>query len=72
MRKAYGQEVSLVSIRDHKQNTLNLAIASRNRVAEMRINLDDILVPDMIHLHKRKGDIIDIVLLKSSLKISRL
>ena len=72
VRKYCSKEVSMVSVRDHKKNTLNLAIASRNRVAEMRINLDDILVLDMIHLHKWKGDIIDTILLKSTLKTSKL
>ena len=72
VRKACDHEVSLVFVRDHMHNTLNLAIASRNRVAEMRVNLDDIPVPDMIHLHKTTGDIIYTDLLKSPLKISRL
>ena len=71
VRKARGKEVSLVSVRYHKHNTLNMAIASRNRVAEMRINMDDISVPDMIQLHKQTWDIIHIDLLKSTLKISK-
>ena len=53
VRKYCSKEVSMVSVRDHKKNTLNLAIASRNKVAEMKINLDDIPVPNMIHLHKK-------------------
>ena len=72
MRKYYSKKVSLVYVRDHKKNTLNLAIASRNEVAEMRINLDDVLAPYMIHLHKQKGDIILTNFLNSTLKISRL
>ena len=72
VRKSCGQEVSLVSVRYHKNNTLNLAIAFWNRVAEMRINLDDIPVPDMIHLHKQTEDIIHFHFLKSNLKISKL
>ena len=72
VRKACGQEVSLVFVRDHKHNTLNLEITSRNKVVEMKINLDDIPVPDMIHLHKKAEDIIHNDLLKSTLKISKL
>ena len=72
VRKYCGKKVSLVSVRDHKHNTLNLSIASRNKVGKMRINLDDILVPDMIHLHKQTGDIIHTDFLKSTLKISKL
>ena len=52
VRKVCGQEVSLVFVKDHKQYTLNLAIGSRNRVAEMKINLDDVPIPNIIHLHK--------------------
>ena len=72
VRKYCSKEVSLVLVRYHKQNTLNLSIAYRNRVAKMRINLDDIPLPSMIHLHKQTWDIIHIDLLKSTLKISRL
>ena len=72
VRKACGQEVSLVSVTDHKHNTLNLAIDSRSKVAKMKINLDDSPVPDMIHLHKQTGVIIHTDLVKSILKISKL
>ena len=33
MRKYYSKKVSLVYVRDHKKNTLNLAINYGNRVA---------------------------------------
>ena len=52
VRKISSKDVSLVNVRDHTQNTLNLAVATKNRVAEMRLNLEDIPVPNMIHLHK--------------------
>ena len=72
VRKSCSKEVSLVSVRDHKKNTLNLSIAYKNKVVEMRINLDDIPVLDMIHLHKKIGDIIHTDFLKSTLNISKL
>ena len=72
VRKSCGEEVSLVSVRDDKHNTLNMAIYSRNNVGKMRINIDDIRVLDMIHLHKHTRDIIDADLVKSTLKISKL
>ena len=72
VRKVCGQEVSLVFVRDRKHNTLNLAIASKNKVAKMKINLDDILVPYMSHIHKQTGDIIHTDLQRSNLKISKL
>ena len=71
-KKVFGQEVSLVFVGDRKHNTLNLGIASKNKVAKMKINLDDSPVPDMIHLHKHTRDIIDADLVKSTLKISKL
>ena len=52
LRKISNQDVSLVSVRDYIQNTLKLALASKNTVAEVKMNLDDIPIPDMIHLHK--------------------
>ena len=53
VRNISNQDVSLVSVRDYIQNTLNLALASKNIVAEVKMNLDDIPIPDMIHLHKK-------------------
>ena len=46
VRKACGQEIFLVCVRDHKKNTLNLAISSRNKVVEMRLNLDSYTISD--------------------------
>ena len=37
--------VSLFTIKDHAQNTLNLVVTTKNRVAEMRLNLEKLLVP---------------------------
>ena len=52
VRKISNKDVSLVTIRDHTQNTLNLAVATKNKVEEMRMNLENIPVLDLIHLHK--------------------
>ena len=61
-----------VTIRDHTQNTLNLEITTKNKVAEMRMNLENIPTPDMIHFHKHDGEVIYSDLLKATLKVSRL
>ena len=61
-----------VTIRDHTQNTLNLEITIKNKVAEMRMNLENIPTLDMIHFHKQVGDVIYSDLLKATLKVSRL
>ena len=47
-------------------------MASDDRVSEMRINLQNIPVPDKIHLHKQTGEVIYIDLLKATLKVSKL
>ena len=62
----------MVTIRDHTQNTLNVAVATKNKVAEMRMNLENIPVPNMIDLHKKNGEVIYSDLLKATLKVSRL
>ena len=64
--------MSLDTVRDRVQNTLNLAVETKNKVVEMRMNIKNIYVPDMIHLHKKTGEVIYSDLLKATLKVSRL
>ena len=64
--------MSLVSVRDYVQKNLNLALASKNIVTEVKMNLDDIPIPDMIHLHKKTGDILFTHLMKITLASSKL
>ena len=40
------KEISLVTVKDHVKNTLNLAVATQDRVSKMRLNLQKILVPE--------------------------
>ena len=54
VRKISSKYVSLVAVRDHGQNTLNLAVATK-KVTEMRMNLENIPLPEMIHIHKQQG-----------------
>ena len=67
-----SKSVSLVTVKDHAKNNLNLAMDTKNRVAKMRLNLEYIQVPDVIHLHKQIGEVIYSDLLKATLKVSRL
>ena len=67
-----NKEVSLVTVKDHARNTLNLAVATINRIVEMRFNLKYILVPNMIHLHNHIGEFIYSDLMKATLKVSKL
>ena len=52
VRNISSKSVSLVTVKNHAKYTLNLAVAIKNGVAEMRLNLEDIPVPNMMHLHK--------------------
>ena len=73
MRKISIQDVSLVSVRDYAQNNdMNLALETKNRVVEMKMNLEDIPIPGMIHLHKQTGDILFTDLLKATMRLSKL
>ena len=64
--------MDLVTVRDHVQNTLNLAIETINRFTEMSMNLENIPIPDMINLHKQNVEVIYSDLLKATLNLSRL
>ena len=59
-------------VKDHTQNTLNLVIETKNKVSKMTMSLENIHIPNMIHLHKQTCDIIYIDLLKETLKVSRM
>ena len=72
VRNICNQDVSLVSVRDYVQNTLNLALAIKNKVVEVKMNLDDIPIPDMIHLHKQTWDILFTHFLKITVELSKL
>ena len=72
VRDISGKEISLVTIKDHVKNTLNLVVTTHDRVSEIRLNLQKILVPGKIHLHKQTGEVIYIELLKVTLKVSNL
>ena len=68
--KISNQDVSLVSVRDYSQNTLNLALETKNRVVEMEMDLENIPIPDMIHLHKKTRDILFTNPLTDNLRLS--
>ena len=67
-----SKEVSLDNVKDHSKNTLNLAVATKNRIDEMRLNLKDIPVLEMIHLHKQAEEVIYSDLMYATLKVSKL
>ena len=65
-----SKEVSLVTVKDHTRNPLNLVVATMNKIAEMRLNLKAIPILDMIHLHKQTREVIYSDLMKDTLKVS--
>ena len=69
-RKLSSKDVSYVTIRAQTQNTLNLEIETKNKVVEMRMNIENIPTPDMIYFHKHTGEVIYDDLLKATLKVS--
>ena len=69
VRKISSQDVSLITVRDYSQNTLNLALTTKNRVVEMKMDFKNIPIPDMIHLYKKTWDILFADLLKDTLKL---
>ena len=68
VRKISNQDVSLVFVRDYSQNTLNLALATKNRVVKRKMDLENIPIRDMIHLHKKKWDLFLTNMFKATLK----
>ena len=68
VKKISKQYVTLASIRDYAQNNLNLALENKNRVGETKMNLEDIPISNMIHLHKKIGDILFTNLLNATLR----
>ena len=72
LRKFPSQDVSLVMVRDHDKNTLNLVVTIGNKVAKIMMILKNIPRTDMIHLHREIGDIIYTDLMKATLQVSKL
>ena len=70
--KISSKQVSLVIVKYHAKNTLNLVVYTKNMVAEMRLNIKDIPVLDMIHLYNQTGEVIYSDLLKATLKVSKM
>ena len=66
------KEASLVIVKYHTKNTLNLAASTKNMITKMRLIVKDIPVPNMIHLHKQNQEVIYNNLLKATLKVSKL
>ena len=60
------------TVRDHTTDTLSLAMTMGNKVSEVRVNLENVPTPDIIHLNIETGDILNTRVLKATLHISKL
>lgn len=71
VRKISKKSVALVASRNLSHNTLNLALATKNKATELKVNLEDIPDPDIINLHKETSEVIYNKLLKGALELSK-
>ena len=72
VRNISNIDVSLVTIKYHSRNALNLEVATINRIVEMRLNLKDIPVPDKIHFHKQTREFIYSDLMEATIKLFKM
>ena len=64
--------VALKTVRDHATDTLILALEMGNKVSEVSVNLSKVPTPNIIHLNKDTGDILNTKLLKPTIQVSKL
>ena len=48
----------MITIRDHKKNTLNIALADENKASKVKIRLEKINAPDKTHFLKQDSEVI--------------
>ena len=66
-------DVALKTIRDHATNTLSMAMRMGNKVSKVNVSdLETIRTTDIIHLNRETNDILNTILLKATLHISKL
>ena len=63
---------ALKAVRDHATDTLILALVAGSKVSEVNVNLSKVPNSDIIPLSKEIKDILNTILLKSSIKLSKL
>ena len=64
--------VALNTVRDHAIDILSLAMTVGNKVSEVKMNLENIPTMDIIHLNRETSDILNTILLKATLPMSKL
>ena len=67
-----GQSTSLATVRDPTKGTLNLAVITGDKVAELQVYLKRVPKTDMINLRQGISDFLYADVLQASLQISKL
>lgn len=58
VRKATPNKLFLLTIKEPTQNVLNIDLAEEDKVAEMKLNIDQISVPQKIHFHRKTSEVL--------------
>lgn len=66
-RKVSQEKMSLITVREPSNSTLNIVVAEENKVSEIKIKMDQINVPDQIHFHMQTSEVLYLGLSHSTL-----
>jgi hypothetical protein len=58
-RNLSQEKVSLITVKDPKKNTLNIAMIEEDKVYEVKIRMDQVNGPDQINFHKQALEVAD-------------
>ena len=72
VRKASPNKLSLLTIKEPTKKVLNIALAEEEKVAEMKLRMDQISVPNKIHFHMKTSEVLYHDLLQSILSNKKL
>ena len=67
VRKSTPNKLSLLTINEQTQNVLNIALEEREKVARMKLRMDQISVPNNIDFHRKTSEVLYRDLLQSIL-----
>ena len=56
-REVSKENISLLTVKDPKTNTLNIVMTDGYRVSKIKIKMDQINMPDKLHFHKQSIEI---------------
>ena len=59
VRKASPKKISLLTVKEPTKNVLHIALVEEDMVAEMKLKMDQVSVPDKIHFHRKTNEVSD-------------